>query len=190
MPRPCGPCSDKRRNELDRRLLEMDISGETFRGISREFGYSEDALSRHKANHLTLDIGAVKAAMEQARERELEKVRQKELEDIKDEAANSMAAKLENAASFFDQLREVRRKAANLLDQAEKAKDLKAAGVFIRELREEIRLWAELEGKLAAQPQITIINHPEWVELRTVILTALDPYPEAKEAIVNAIRGR
>jgi len=52
------------------------------------------------------------------------------------------------------------------------------------------RLMAELEGKISSQPQITIINNPEWVELRTVIITALDPYPQAREAVVNAIRGR
>jgi len=45
-----------------------------------------------------------------------------------------------------------------------------------------------LEGRLAAQPQVTIINHPEWVELRTVIIQALDDFPEAKEAVIDAIR--
>ena len=67
---------------------------------------------------------------------------------------------------------------------------MKAAGTFLRELREQIRLMAELEGKISQQPQVTIINNPEWIELRTVIIQALDPYPEAKEALVNAIRGR
>ncbi len=71
MPRPCGPCQDKRRNELDRRLLEMEFSGETFRGISLEFAYSEDSLRRHKANHLAEDLQAVRVAMEAAREEAL-----------------------------------------------------------------------------------------------------------------------
>ena len=188
MPRPCGPCQDKRRNELDRRLLEMEISGETFRGISREFGYSEDALSRHKANHLTLDLSEVKEAMETARAEALEEARQKELEKTKAEVKETTAGRLELAKDYFDQLREVRAHAANLLDRAEASEDLKTAAVFLRELREQIRLMAELEGKLQAQPQITIINSPEWVELRTVIIQALEPYPEAREAVVHAIR--
>jgi hypothetical protein len=58
------------------------------------------------------------------------------------------------------------------------------------ELREQRKLLAELEGKLATEPQITIINNPEWIELRTLIVVALDPFPEAKEAVANAIRGR
>jgi hypothetical protein len=187
MPRPCGPCHDSRRNELDRRLLEMEITGETYRGISREFGYSEDALARHKANHLLKELSEVKQAKEEARAEALEKVKAGELECIKDEAKEGMAARLENAAGFLDQLKEVRAKAANLLDKAEKSDDLKAAGVFLREVREQIKLMAELEGKLASQPQITIINNPEWVELRTSIMNALEPYPEALEALADAL---
>jgi hypothetical protein len=156
MPRPCGPCQEKRRNEMDKRLLEMDISGETFRGISREFCYSEDALSRHKANHLSKDVGDVHLAMMNAREQALQAIREKELEDIKVEAVEGMAAKLENAASVLAQLREVRSKAGSLLDQAEAVHDLRAAGTFLKELREQIRLMAELEGRLAIKNQVAV----------------------------------
>lgn len=190
MPRHCGPCSDPRRNELDRRLLAKELTGESFRQIVADFGHSETALRRHLANHLTVHLADVHATMERARQEALSDAKERELERTKAEVKEGMASRLENAASFLDQLREVRRKAADLLDQAEKSQDLKAAGIFIRELREQVRLWAELEGKLARQPQITIINHPEWIELRGMIIAALDPYPEAKEALVNAIRGR
>ena len=194
MPRPCGPCSDKRRTELDRRLLEKDLTGESFRRIVEDFGYSETALRRHLENHIAADLGDIKAIMEQARIEALEEAKTKEREDLREEVASaakdSMAARLENAASFIDQLNEVRARAANLLDQAEASDNLRAAGVFLRELREQIRLMAELEGKISSQPQVTIINNPEWVELRTLIITALDDFPEAREAVVHAIRGR
>lgn len=194
MPRHCGPCEDNGRIELDRRLLNMELSGESFRTISLDTGYSESALKRHKSNHLGQDVQDIRAVMQQARIEALEEARRQELEGIKDEVASAakegMAARLENAASFIDQLNEVRDKAANLLDQAEASDDLRAAGTFLKELREQIRLMAELEGKISSQPQITIINNPEWVELRTVIITALDPFPQAREAVVNAIRGR
>lgn len=189
MGRPCGPCADKQRNELDRRLLEMDISGESYRKISHDFGYSADALRRHKENHLSKELSDIKKAMEEAREKALDEAKERELEDIKTKAAGSMASKLEAAGSFFDQLNEIRKKAADLVDRADEAKDLRAAGVFLRELREQIRLWAELEGKIKA-PQIVLVNNPEWVELRTLIINALEPYPEAREAVANAIHGR
>ena len=30
---------------------------------------------------------------------------------------------------------------------------------------------------------------PEWLELRTVIVTALEPHPEAMSAVVGALEG-
>ena len=191
MARPCGPCQDDRRNELDRRLLEMDLTGETYRSISQDCPYSEDALRRHKTNHIAAVVGDIKAIMERARIEAMEEARRQELEEIKDEVANEvktgMAARLETCATFLDQLQAVRDKAANLLDQAEASQDMRAAGTFLRELREQIRLMAELEGKISSQPQITIINSPEWVELRTVIVTALRPHPEALQAVLEAL---
>jgi hypothetical protein len=71
------------------------------------------------------------------------------------------------------------------------AADTKVYGApsnYLREIREQVKLWAELEGRLATQPQINILVNPQWVELRTTIIKALEPYPEAREAIVNAIR--
>ena len=188
--RPCGPCSDPRRNELDRRLLEKDVSGESFRRIVADFGYSETALRRHLNEHLVVDLSEIKHAKEAVRQEFKEAIEAKELQDIKARAAEGMAARLENAANHLDRLQEVRREAAKLLDMAEAANDLKASAIFIRELREQIRLWAELEGKISSQPQITIINNPEWVELRTLIITALDDFPDAKTAVVHAIRSR
>jgi hypothetical protein len=46
------------------------------------------------------------------------------------------------------------------------------------------------EGMIDDRPQINITVSAEWVELRTVIITALDPFPQAREAMINAIRGR
>jgi hypothetical protein len=126
--------------------------------------------------------------MTQAREEALAKVHQKELESTKNDVKEGIAARLETAASHLDRLKELRNKAATLLDAAEGAGDLKAAGTFLKELREQIRLMGELEGRLAAQPQINFVVSPEWVELRTKILVALDDFPEAKQAIILAIR--
>ena len=169
----------------------MDLTGETYVSISREWGYSEDSLRRHKTNHIAAVVGDIKAIMERARIEAMEEARRQELEEIKDEVANEvktgMAARLETCATFLDQLQAVRDKAANLLDQAEASQDMRAAGTFLRELREQIRLMAELEGKISSQPQITIINSPEWVELRTVIVTALRPHPEALQAVLEAL---
>ena len=89
------------------------------------------------------------------------------------------------------QLEEIREKTLSLLDKAEQAADTRVYGApvaYLREVREQIKLLAELEGRLASQPQITIINNPQWIVLRTQIIGALEPYPEAREAVIHAIR--
>jgi hypothetical protein len=37
--------------------------------------------------------------------------------------------------------------------------------------------------------QVNIHLHPEWVELRTTILTVLDRFPAARGALVEALNG-
>jgi hypothetical protein len=107
------------------------------------------------------------------------------------------ATDIENVAngdSLLEQLKEAREKTLSLLDKAESAADTRVYGspvAYLKEIREQIKLLAELEGRLASQPQVNIlINNPEWVELRTAIMAALEPFPQAREAVVHAISGR
>lgn len=188
MPRTCGPCGDTRRKELDRRLLEKEFSGESYRRISADFGYSETALRRHLAEHLVVSLRSVQLAKEEAKKEALAKIKANELEVIKAEVKEDVSGRLVVSESCLDQVKELRLKAKELLDRAETADDLRASGVFLRELREQLRLWAELEGRLATQPQVNILVNPQWVELRTVIIKALEPYQDAREAVIHAIR--
>lgn len=156
----CSICKDSRIDEINSRLACDGKLAE----ISREFAVSEDALQRHKDKCI-----------------------------IKSLIASPNTKDVINGDNLLDQLQKARDKAIELLDMAIAAGDTKVYGApsnYLREIREQIKLWAELEGRLASQPQITIINNPEWIELRTKILVALDPYPQAKGALVRAIRGR
>jgi hypothetical protein len=40
------------------------------------------------------------------------------------------------------------------------------------------------------EPEPAVLSRKEWVELRTLIVTALDEFPEAKEAVVSALLRR
>ena len=61
----------------------------------------------------------------------------------------------------------------------------------LKEMRELVSLAARLNGELN---QNVIHNHlhinPEWAVLRSVILQAIEPYPEARIAILDALRGQ
>ena len=98
-----------------------------------------------------------------------------------------------NGDTLLSQLQEARARTLSLLDKAEDAQDTKVYGPpvgYLREIREQLKFIAELEGRIASQPTINLTVSTEWIELRTVIISALDPYPQAKEAVVHAIRGR
>ena len=191
MPRPCGPCQDNDRIELDRRLLEMEISGESFRTISIETGYSESSLKRHKSNHLTVDLSNMRDAMERAKEEALAEARGREMEKTATKAANQvkegMASRLDNAASFFDQLKILRERAAIALEKAEGAEDLKATLQAIKELRETVKLWAEIDGKLQAHQinvSVDVYSSPQWAEVGRVLAEILEPEsPELRQKV-------
>ena len=158
MARTCTVCSHPEKEEIDRLL----VRGDSIAGIARDFAVSEDALKRHFDNHVPKTL-----------------------------AASPSAKEITDADKLLSEIEEVKNRALRLLDKAENAQDTRVYGPpshYLKEFREYVRLMAELSGKLAAQPQITIINHPQWIELRTVIIEALDPYPDAKAAVVRAIR--
>ena len=133
-----------------------------FAGISRDFaGISEDALKRHKEKHLT---GALAKA-----------------ENIKE---------VVKADALLEDVKSLRKKALGILESAEKAGDLKTALLGIREARSCMELLAKVEGQLKDTPQINFTLSAEWIELRTIMLTALDPFPEAKLAVANALHEK
>jgi hypothetical protein len=130
-----------------------------FAAISRQFaGISEDALKRHKESHIAASL--VKA------------------EGVKEVAEANM---------LLADIRSLREKATCILEKAEKAGDLKTALLGIREARGCIELLAKVEGQIDDRPQINILINPEWVSLRTTIITALEPYPAAKAAVIDAL---
>ena len=158
MGRQCTVCAHKDLEEINKLLLCSD----SYRDIARQFRLSKDALARHKESHIPTEL-----------------LKSNDIQEIA------------KADALLVQLGEVREKTLSLLDKAEKAADTRVYGApvaYLREVREQIKLLAELEGRLASQPQITIINNPQWIVLRTQIIGALEPYPEAREAVIHAIR--
>lgn len=187
MSRSCSICTHSERLEIDRLLLR----GDSIAGIARNFAVSEDSLARHRDKHLGADVSDVIGAMRTAREEALAQIRSAELETIKEEVVaegrESTAARLENAASYLDQLILLRQKAADILETAAEAGDLKTALVGIREARACIETLARIEGQLKDGPQINILVNPEWLQLRAIIVTTLRAHPTALEAVIAAL---
>ncbi len=136
------------------------IAGDPYRDIAQKYGVSKDALYRHARSHLPKTLSKAYQARESAQGDDLLK-RAKEYED----------------------------KAVQLLKKAEQAEDFSTALRGVREARASLELLAKMRGELEQAGNITvnIDNHPQWIEIKAVMLTALEPYPEAKAAVYKAI---
>jgi hypothetical protein len=57
----------------------------------------------------------------------------------------------------------------------------------IREARGNLELLARLLGELESSPTVNLVVSPAFIELRTRILRALEPYAEARRAVTAAL---
>lgn len=136
------------------------VEGVAFPALVAEHRVSKDALSRHKANHLPVTLVQAQEAEEVAR-----------------------------ADKLLDEVRSLQARALTILDKAENSGDLRTALGAIREARGNLELLAKLLGELDDRPQVNVTLSPEWLELRAVIVGALEPHPQAQEAVMQAIEG-
>ena len=133
------------------------VAGGTLRKIAEQYSVSSTALHRHKAH--------IPPAVAKAHE----------------------AEEVAEADRLLSAVRDLMVSAIETIDQAEHAGELRTKLAAIREARETAKLLLEVYGELQTAPTITIINTPEWVEIRAVIVSALDPYPDARQAVADAL---
>ncbi len=139
-------------------INEALLAGEPCRNISERFSVNISSLSRHKNQHIP-------AALTQAQE----------------------AAEVAHADNLLSQVQSLQAKALSILAKAEGCGDLKTALHGIREARACLELLAKLQGELQQEGTINITLAPEWLELRAVILQTLEPFPEARLRLAQAI---
>ncbi len=134
------------------------VGGEPDTRVSARFReLSDDAVRRHREAHLP-------AVMVRAR----------------------AAAEVAHADALLAQVRKLHSRALAILDHAEETADLRTALGGIREARGCLELLGRLEGELEP-PTVNLVVSPAWLELRRRILGALEPYPEARLAVAEAL---
>ncbi len=136
------------------------LAGEPFRHIAKRYGTSTGALLRHKADHLP-------EALVQAHE-----VRQ-----------------VAEADRLLEELRSLQADAKRIAQKAERADSYSAAVSAIREQSRIIELLLKVAGELS-EASVSIHVDQAWIDLRAVILDVLDPYPEARLALAEALDAR
>jgi hypothetical protein len=100
------------------------------------------------------------------------------------------AAEVAHADGLLEQVHDLQRRALAILKTAEQTGDLRVALYAIAQARSNLELLARLLGELHDQEvKVNVLTvSPDWLRLRAAILTALDPHPAARLAVVEALQ--
>jgi hypothetical protein len=139
---------------------EALVVGASNRAVASKCDVSEAAVRRHKGNHLPARLVMAEKAAEVA-----------------------------HADDLLAQVRDLQGRALAILDRAEESGEWRTALSAIREARGNLELLAKLLGELDERPVLNLNVSPEWLELRAVIVGALEPHSEARDAVLNALEG-
>jgi DNA-binding transcriptional ArsR family regulator len=134
---------------------------ESYRDIARRFGVSKDAVSRH------VNQGHIAERLLKARDEE----------DVR------------AALNVTQQLKTINAVAVGILREARDGGDPGTALRAIDRIHRQLELQAKLLGDLDERPVINILLSSEWIELRAVIVGALDAHPDARESVLRALEG-
>lgn len=130
--------------------------------IAKDFSLSYNAFYRHiKANHHIRDVTAIPTS-----------------------------AELATSEDIYKEIERWHEEAKDLQKTAKANGDIKTALLGLEKALKCLELMLKIHGQISDGPQITIVNNSEWIELRTVIIQALDPFPEAKQAVVHALNEK
>ena len=147
-------------------LEEIDrrlIIGDSIAEIAQKYALSWNSVDRHKKNHLPATLKPSYSAQEICR-----------------------------ADNLLSELNSIRERTLKLLDRCESENELKVIPSYLREFREQIRILAELEGKLIAQPQINltqlnIFDSPQWGAVGDLLIQVLEPFPDLRAKVAQGL---
>jgi hypothetical protein len=157
MGRSCSICVHDDRQQVDREI----IAGIAYRDISGRFQLSKSAVERH-AN------GCIAAVVSRARE-------------LVDQVT---------AETLAGELRMLRETTLGVLEEARTSADHSTALKAIARLEAQAELCAKLLGELVERQRVETLDvtlTEKWIRIRGVILAALDPFPEARAALLLAL---
>jgi transposase-like protein len=131
----------------------------TYRGIARKYGVSEDAVSRHvKAGHVSHLL-----------------------------ALAADAERVAAADGLLDRIEALHSRTLAILEAVEGTDEHGTALAAIREARRNLELIGEVTRELDRAGTINLELTVEWQEVKAVLVNTLASYPEAQQAVFNAL---
>jgi hypothetical protein len=136
------------------------IAGTPKRRIASHYGVSERAVRYHLREHLPALLALARDAEQASR-----------------------------ADSLLDRIEALQSRTLAILEATDETQDHRIALAAIREARGNLELIGEVTKELDRTPTLNLHLSPEWLELRAVIVGALEPYSEARGAVLRALEG-
>jgi hypothetical protein len=136
------------------------IAGQAKRRIASQHGVSERAVRYHMGEHLPALLALARDAERAAR-----------------------------ADTLLDRIEALHSRTLAILEAVEGTDEHGTALAAIREARRNLELVGEVSRELDRAGTITLALNPEWLELRGVIIAALEPHPTARDSVLRALEG-
>src|SRR5215217_9760338 len=136
------------------------VRREPYRNIAKRFSVSQAALSRHLNEHLVPLLAKATEA-----------------EEISE--ADRLRTELEGVKGDVERLKK----------KAEEDDDYRTALLGCDKALKALELQAKVLQVVKDSPTFNLYLSPEWLELRAVIVSALEPHPEARGAVLGALEG-
>jgi hypothetical protein len=165
----CQGCNHLERVRIERLLA----AGASIKAAARKFAIDYHALRRHWRNHVSAEARAAYMAGAGAAKDQLEEI-------VADESR-----------ALIDHYRIVRGALYKGLSAASELGDSNSLGLLAGRLHENFRDCGRLTGELQRGPLLNIQNNvlvnPDYSRAIARIVSAVAPYPEAREAVIAAL---
>ena len=166
----CQGCNHLERVRIERLLA----AGASIKGTARKFTIDHHALRRHWLNHVSAEARATYIAGAGATKDQLEEI-------VADESL-----------ALIDHYRIVRGSLYKGFGVASEVGDSNSLALLAGRLHENFRDCGRLTGELQRGPLLNIQNNvlvnPDYSRAIARIVSAVAPYPEAREAVIAALR--
>ena len=91
------------------------------------------------------------------------------------------------ALDVVAQLKAINEASLAILSEARGRGDADTTLKAVDRIQRQIELQAKLIGELDERPQVNVLVAPEWLTVRSALLEALGPYPEARQAVAGRL---
>jgi hypothetical protein len=143
------------------------VTGSPIRSVAGRFGVERTSLTRHLHNHVSPAL-------------------------VKVAARREAKADTKAAVRLVDRIEALVGRVETILEHADQRGAVAQALTAVRELRGLYELVGKISGELKPDGQVVVVNlqaSAEWIEIRSRLLGALQPFPEARARVALALTG-